>query len=377
MNFKLSALFFFMLITSVLAAMPPSFAHQQSQVADARSVHLWYDNVEATLFYNEATVTQSAPGSYFAVCGFSHGYFGMQELSNSEKVIIFSVWDPGDQNDPNIVAADKKVNIIWKADDVRTDRFGGEGTGAQSFLKYNWQINQTYKYLIKSKVNGNRTAYKAYFFINETNQWKHLATFETLSGSSENIRGLYSFVEDFLRNYESPSWERSVSFTNTIAVNKNQEVIKLDRVTFTTIDNHPLNSINALVNGTKFVLASGGNIQNTTAVNSSLQRNGTNSMPRAFLAMYNSPASTPVAATFPNKFSYDGGAFIYDPGTKCWTEKNANGNFVFTELSRDQNMALLYDKDRNVWLRLDNARSLCEYSQDQINWMTIYQIMGE
>ena len=387
MNYKLSGIIFFLLITSTLFALPTTLMHQQSQVADARSVHLWYDNIEATLFYNEATVSQSAPGSYFMVCGFSHGYFGMQELGNSEKVIIFSVWVPGNQNDPNIVAADKMVNIIWKADDVRTDRFGGEGTGAQSFFNYNWQINQTYKYLIKSYVNGNRTAYEAYFFINETNKWKHLATFETLSGTSENLQGLYSFVEDFLRNYKSPSWERSVSFTNTLAVTKNQQVQKLDRVTFTTIENHPLNSINAWVNGDKFVLATGGNIQNTTAVNSTLQRNSVNSLPGPFLAMYKTAEigrptlkkekTTPVTASFPNKFNYNGGAFIFNSNNKSWTEKNNDGTFTFKEVSRNKDQALLYDQGRNIWLRLDNARSVCEYSQDKTNWMTIYQIRGE
>lgn len=378
MKYKFPAIIFVLLIVSDLFALSPINSLPQSQVADARSVHLWYDNTEATLFYNEATVTQSAPGSFFMVCGFSHGYFGMQELGNSEKVIIFSVWDPGDQNDPNIVAADKMVNIIWKADDVRTDRFGGEGTGAQSFFNYDWQINQTYKYMIKSYVKGNRTTYEAHFFINETNQWKHLATFETLSGSSENLQGLYSFVEDFLRNYESPSWERSVYFTNTYAVTKDQHTQKLDRVTFTTIDSHPLNSINASVNGNKFILETGGNIQNTTPVNSTLQRNSSNSKPAApSLKMHESARKEPMASTFPNKFNYDGGAFIFNSKTKSWMEKNNDGTFVFKEVSRNKDQALLYDQNRNVWLRLDNARSVCEYSQDKTSWMTIYQIVAE
>src|SRR5947199_6598223 len=64
----------------------------------ARSVHLHYPAPEAVLFYNEVTVAESPPGTYFCACGFSHGYFGIQELANGDHVVLFSVWDPGNQN---------------------------------------------------------------------------------------------------------------------------------------------------------------------------------------------------------------------------------------------------------------------------------------
>ena len=67
----------------------------------ARSVHLGYPAPEAAVFYNELTVEQSVPGSYFMACGFSHGYFGIQELGDGKKVVIFSVWDPTKGDDPN------------------------------------------------------------------------------------------------------------------------------------------------------------------------------------------------------------------------------------------------------------------------------------
>src|SRR5689334_8978105 len=75
----------------------------------ARSVHLGYQAPESNVFYNELTVEKSTPGSYFMACGFQHGYFGIQELGNSKKVVIFSVWDPGNQNDPKSVDAEKRV----------------------------------------------------------------------------------------------------------------------------------------------------------------------------------------------------------------------------------------------------------------------------
>ncbi len=59
----------------------------------ARSVHLGYPAPDAMLFYNEMTVLESTPGSYFMAAGWNTGYFGIQELSDGRKVILFSVWN--------------------------------------------------------------------------------------------------------------------------------------------------------------------------------------------------------------------------------------------------------------------------------------------
>ena len=108
------------------------FADEPKEPRAARSVHLGFPAPDATLFYNEVTVEESVPNSYFMVCGFKHGYFGIQELSGPEdKVVLFSIWDPGDQNDPNSVPADRRVEVLHNDKDVRVGRFGNEGTGAQ------------------------------------------------------------------------------------------------------------------------------------------------------------------------------------------------------------------------------------------------------
>src|SRR5262249_31296271 len=60
----------------------------------ARSVHLWWSAPEGSDFYNEARVEQSVPGSYFMACGWNTGYFGIQELGDGKKIVLFSVWDP-------------------------------------------------------------------------------------------------------------------------------------------------------------------------------------------------------------------------------------------------------------------------------------------
>ena len=77
-------------------------ADERLEGVACRSVHLHYPAGEGTAFYNEVTVDQSAPGTYFCACGWNKGYFGIQELGNGKKVVIFSVWD-SNQNDPKAV----------------------------------------------------------------------------------------------------------------------------------------------------------------------------------------------------------------------------------------------------------------------------------
>ena len=86
--------------------------------------------------------------------GFSHGYFGIQELGDGRKVAIFSAWDP-DHGDKD--SADQRVQTIFAADDVRVKRFGGEGTGGQCMFDFDWAIGQTYRFMIKSAVTEDNT----------------------------------------------------------------------------------------------------------------------------------------------------------------------------------------------------------------------------
>src|SRR5262249_31132863 len=107
-----------LIIATALASLAGTCAltHADERLAGiaCRSVHLQYPAPEGTAFYNELTVERSADGTYFCICGFDQGYYGLQELANGKKVIIFSVWDPGDQNDPSSVKEELRVKLIAK-----------------------------------------------------------------------------------------------------------------------------------------------------------------------------------------------------------------------------------------------------------------------
>ncbi|HVZ96565.1 MAG TPA: DUF5077 domain-containing protein, partial [Chitinophagaceae bacterium] len=142
---------------------------------NAASVHLMYplpDSAKATGFYTEVTVPKNADHlySYFMACGFSRGYFGMQVNSATERRIIFSVWDAGNEAvDRNKVSDDNKVKLTGKGEDVVATDFGNEGTGGHSHFIYNWKAGDTYRFYVTALPDSatSSTIYSGYFFIPE------------------------------------------------------------------------------------------------------------------------------------------------------------------------------------------------------------------
>ncbi|HEY3280691.1 MAG TPA: DUF3472 domain-containing protein [Armatimonadota bacterium] len=224
-----------------------------------RSVHLQYQAPEGDAFINEVVVRRSAPGTYFCVCGFSAGYFGVQELEADRKLLIFSVWDPGGQNDPSSVAEDRRVQLLYKDPKVRTGRFGGEGTGGQSFLDYRWKVGETLRLMVSAEVQGERTAYTGWF--QESGKWRKLATFSTPSGG-KRLSGYYSFVEDFLRNRVSASQERRAEYGPAQVRGLDGRWTPVSTARFTA-DSNPATNIDAGVKGSRFFLATGGGTRNS------------------------------------------------------------------------------------------------------------------
>jgi len=225
-----------------------------------RSVHLGYPAPESIAFYNEVTIEKSSEGTYFMACGWDKGYFGIQELSKGKKVVLFSVWDPGSQNNPNSVDKDQQVKMLHQGEGVRVGRFGNEGTGGQSFFDYDWKIGETYRFLVTAVPDDKRTTFAGYFWLPEKKEWKHLVTFSTITGGSR-LKGLYSFVEDFKRNKVSATIERRATYANGWVFTKDRKGVPLEKATFTA-DSNPVLNIDAGVKDGKFFLATGGDITN-------------------------------------------------------------------------------------------------------------------
>lgn len=276
------------LLVSCIALSSHADAPPKAEPRAARSVHLGYSAPEASAFYNELTVRQSAPGSYFMACGFTHGYFGIQELNNGKKLVIFSVWDPPSRKDES-VAPEDRAQTMFQAPDVRVKRFGGEGTGGQSFFDYDWKIGETCLFLVKSSVENDvdrkiqQTSYAAWFFLPATGEWKHLVTFKTIT-RGEQLTGTYSFVEDFRRDYKSATEIRRAEFGNGWVKDLKGDWLPMLRARFTASDAawEAKDTIDARLTDdppNAFVLQTGGDTQTHTPLNSVLERPAAAVMP--------------------------------------------------------------------------------------------------
>lgn len=167
------------------------------------SVHLNYlvkPSVNAEWYYNEVRVPEGNDqlGSYFMAIGFGEGYFGMQVNSPTERRILFSVWSPFKTDDPSSIPDDQKICLLKKGTDVHAGEFGNEGSGGQSFLRYNWKAGQTYRFLLQGKPDGGEnTIYSAWFFAPETGEWKLIASFSR-PHTHTWLTHFHSFLENFI-----------------------------------------------------------------------------------------------------------------------------------------------------------------------------------
>jgi len=168
------------------------------------SVHLGFNAPANTeYFYSEITVPvgEDPVGSYYMANGFNVGYFGIQVNSPTERRVLFSVWDPPSGGD--------STTLVRKGPGVTTNGFGGEGTGGQSYLVYNWEAGHTYRFLTRAQLDdAGNTLFSSWFAdaasrgqCNAHNShgncnWHLIATWK-YPGVATYLRGLYSFLESF------------------------------------------------------------------------------------------------------------------------------------------------------------------------------------
>ncbi len=166
------------------------------------SVHCGYltqDHGDVEWFYNEVTVPigYDPIGTYAMAIGFKGGYFGIQTNSETERRILFSVWSPHVTDDPSAIPEDLRVVCLGKHERTHVGEFGGEGSGGQSYMKYNWKTGQTYRFLMHVKPQGNnKTAFTAYFFFPETGKFECIASF-LRPMTDTYLTGAHSFLENF------------------------------------------------------------------------------------------------------------------------------------------------------------------------------------
>lgn len=189
------------------------------------SVHMNYSlpKTPVEYFYNEVTVPEDGDveASYYMANGFGEGYFGMQFNSPVERRVLFSVWSPFETQDPKAIPEGDRIRLLRQGEGVHIGEFGNEGSGGQSYLKYNWKAGKTYKFLMQVKPDGKgNTVYTAYFFATDENRWRLIASF-LRPKTDTYYRHAHSFLENF-----SPvqgAYTRRVFFGNQWALDVNGE----------------------------------------------------------------------------------------------------------------------------------------------------------
>lgn len=268
------------LLAAVAAVASLAPGHSEEAIRAARSVHLGYPAPEGDLFTTEMTVEESVPGSYFMACGWNTGYFGIQELAGGKKVAIFSVWDPSKGDDPNAVKPEERVELLDSDPEARIKRFGGEGTGGQCMLDFDWKLKQPVRFLVTGQVQGEKTAYSGYLYQPEAKQWRKLVTFRTRTGG-QPLKGYYSFVEDFRRDGKSARERRRASFGGGWVRSTKGEWISLARARFTASNAtwEAKETIDAGRTDPGFFLATGGNTRTSQPLGTVFERPGETTPP--------------------------------------------------------------------------------------------------
>ena len=168
---------------------------------NAASVHLIYPvekDVEVAAFYCEMVGLEDPLWTYYMACGWHRGYFGMQVNSPTERRIIFSVWDSGNEAvDRGKVADENRVQLVAKGEGVYSGDFGNEGTGGHSHLKYMWKTGEVQRFLVTAKpTDATHTVYSGYYFHPDRKKWFLISSWKAPK-EGDYMRGLYSFSENF------------------------------------------------------------------------------------------------------------------------------------------------------------------------------------
>jgi len=169
---------------------------------NAASVHLFYplpENANVTAFYCEMTGVEDPLWTYYMACGWHRGYFGMQVNSPTERRIIFSVWDSGEEAvDRDKVADTNRVKLVQKGENVVSGSFGNEGTGGHSHLKFEWKTGEKQRFLVTAEpVDETHTIFAGYYFRPDKQQWMLISSW-IAPKEGKYLRGLYSFSENFV-----------------------------------------------------------------------------------------------------------------------------------------------------------------------------------
>lgn len=141
-------------------------------------------------------VKHSANKTYFMLGGFSPGgYSGIQEISPTEKVAIFSLWNENLNN----------VTLVHQGMGVQVSKFGFEGTGLKSMKPIPWELESDVTFKIEARLvkfyEENRQTWRVRcsYTLDQGKTWPFISEYERTGAPIFTKTGFYSFIEDWGR----------------------------------------------------------------------------------------------------------------------------------------------------------------------------------
>ena len=188
----------------------------------ARSVHLMYTQPQKTIYAarGTVTVTENQTNSYYMAIGWATGYCGIQDVGG-RRILIFSVWEPSDSTDltarADAVEESIRAKVLYADEGVQVSRFGGEGTGAKTITDIGWKVGEgvTAEISWAPSPADHRTECRCRLRQID-GSWRTIAVISTLynPAGQQGLGQIYSFVEDFWRNYTSATLSRRAEFSD-------------------------------------------------------------------------------------------------------------------------------------------------------------------
>lgn len=168
------------------------------------SVHLSFSSTEKTSksydwLYEEILVPEGGDplATFYMSIGFYRGYLGIQTNSETERRVLFSVWDSKDAENDKSTTNDDFVTLVDKDEATTINSFGGEGTGGQSYIKdANWQIGKAVKFLMNVRPLSDNSVVLSAWYCLDGGEWEYIASW-CAPKEKRYFDGFYSFIENF------------------------------------------------------------------------------------------------------------------------------------------------------------------------------------
>lgn len=206
------------------------------------SVHLSFSSTEPTTksydwLYEEILVPEGGDplATFYMSIGFYRGYLGIQTNSDTERRVLFSVWDSKDaENDKTTTKADF-VTLVDKDETTTTNSFGGEGTGGQSYAKdANWQTGKPVKFLMNVRPQANNSVILSAWYCLDGGEWKYVASWRAPK-EKRFFDGFYSFIENY--GYTNGQLRREAYYYNAWGCeNETGKWVNFNKVRFSNTD---------------------------------------------------------------------------------------------------------------------------------------------